>query len=660
MASEIVPAPATRSRVWFETAWPWLKRIVPWLLVLLPAILLNRLIQEHKVNIPFLDDWMFVHMDAKLAEGTLRWQDFFMVQMEHRMAFVRGVIMLFHHFSPGNYTGQMWLSWVLLALTLVNVGVLLRKTTGAPFRVWWPLLALASVALFSPVHYRIVLWAMMFQVICPAFFLSLAMVLLLSRWPLWIRFIGAVLCAQCATQCFATGILVWVLMIPMILWSGAIPKTQSRYLFLIAWIGVFLVTMGLYFHDLKNETDPQFSYKQGEEQTMGRNFSSFFKNPGKGLEFVVRFLGCHLGRGWSVSVMDASLLLGGLSLALVAAFSLLWLKKFKDETLRQRLLPWLLFGGYSVGAAVLTAVGRSWASQSGDNAIHARYTIHAVPLTISLVVLVWMVSREIRHRRPQWSKVTVQTVTAGAYMLVVVQAVSWTFGERMMAVWESSRLRGAANTLFFNTVYNTEGDIAGNRDLARKANELNLLNPPMLKNARLDNFSLTPKLLNQNTAFFRSCVVHGVDGEAEAVVEGFACLPNRIRVADAVIFAYKDKADGHWEIFHVCQVMGMPLYLVDLMARDLQFVHTPPGSLEQEGLAGFRGSFSFQQLPAGEHRIMAWALDYKSQRVYPMSGFFEVDTVKKRVKKLGSDPKEVNLHWFLEKGKGNPNWEQLK
>lgn len=71
-------------------------------------------------------------------------------------------------------------------------------------------------------------------------------------------------------------------MIPMILWSGAIPKTQSRYIFLIAWIGVFLVTMGLYFHDLKNETDPQFSYKQGEEQTMERNFSSFFKNRARG------------------------------------------------------------------------------------------------------------------------------------------------------------------------------------------------------------------------------------------------------------------------------------------------------------------------------------------------------------------------------------------
>ncbi|HSJ03967.1 MAG: hypothetical protein ACAI34_07625, partial [Verrucomicrobium sp.] len=137
-------------------------------------------------------------------------------------------------------------------------------------------------------------------------------------------------------------------------------------------------------------------------------------------------------------------------------------------------------------------------------------------------------------------------------------------------------------------------------------------------------------------------------------------LPNRTRVADAILFTYKDRTDGHWEIFHVCQVRGMPLYLVDLMARDLQFVHTPPGPLGQEGLAGFEGSFSLDQLPPGEHRIMAWTLDYATQRVYPMIGYFEIDTTKTRVKKLGSDPKEVNLHWFLEKGRGNPNWELLK
>lgn len=645
-------------RVWARV-WPWVKVIAPWVLVILPALLLNRMIQEHKVNIPFLDDWMFVHMDEKAAAGTLTWRDFFMVQMEHRMAFVRAVILAFHQFSPGNYTGQMWLSWLLLCLTAVNIGILLRKTTGAPFRVWWPLLALASAALFSPVHYRIVLWAMMFQVICPAFFLSLALVALLSRWPTVVKFLVAMLAAQCATQCFASGILVWILIVPMILWSGAFKDARTRWLFLGAWLAVFLVTMGLYFHDLKNEVDPQFSYKQGEEQTMGRNLGSFLKEPGKALDFVIRFLGCHLGRGWSISVMTASYWTGLASLLLVLAASLFWLLRFRDVTLRHRLLPWLLFGGYSVGTAALTALGRSWASQSGDNAIHARYTIHAVPLTIAAAVLVWLIARELRHRRPHWNKLVIESVTAAAYILIVLQAVSWTYGWRMMAVWESSRLRGAANTLFFKTVYQTEGDIAGMREMARKSDDLGLLAPPMLQNARLDNFALTPKLLSQNTALFRLCELQPGEGIPRATVEGYACLPNRTRVADAVLFTYKDRTDGHWHIFHVCQVMGMPLYLGDLMARDLQFTHVPR-DLEQEGLSRFRGSFSFEQLPPGEHRIMAWALDYKTQRVYPMPGYFELDTTKVRIKKLGNDPQAVNLDWFIEKAKGNPNWELLK
>ncbi|WP_050023414.1 hypothetical protein [Verrucomicrobium sp. BvORR034] len=643
-------------------AWlPVLKKTGCWLLILLPAILLNRMIQEYKVNIPFLDDWMFVDMDVKAAAGQLTWQDFFLVQMEHRMAFVRGVIMLFHHYWPGEYTRQMWFTWLLLCFTTANVGLLIRRTSEAAFAQWWPLLALASVSILSPMQYRIVLWPMMFQVACPAFFLTTALVVLLRpNWPARLRLVLAVICAECATQTFATGLLVWVLMVPMIWWSSALKPGRDRQWFLVAWLLVFGVTAVLYFHGLKNEVDGAFSYKQGEEATMGRNVSEFVRRPKAAASFILRFLGCHLARGSSLSLMHTSLWLGGASLALFGACGGYWLRHFREQALRERLLPWLLLGTYSVGAAFLTSLGRSWATTTGDNAVHARYVIHAVPLTVALVVLVWLIARHLGQHRPDLRRFILQSLTAGAFALIFMQAISWSFGWRMMAVWESSRLRGAANTLFYKLPLTVEGDVAGNRNLARKADDLGHLRPAMLKNSRLDNFSLTPKLLSSNTAELSACVVQTNEQGAGGVVWGYACLPNRERVADAVLLTYKDPHDGHWEIFHVTQVTGLPLYFMEVMSRDLQFTHVPEGHLPNEGLAKFTGQFSFEQLPPGVHRVMAWALDYRGLRVFPMRGFFLVDTQRGRVKRLGNDPKSVNLDWFIEKGLGNPNWETLK
>jgi hypothetical protein len=642
--------------VWIRIR-PVLMRFLPLLLVLLPVIALARLIHQHAVNIPFLDDWMFVQMDEKAANPAtpLTLQDFFIVQMEHRMAFVRAVIMLCHHWFPANYVIMMWITFAMLLGTAVNILLLLRRTTGAKFVHLWPVVVLVSLVVFSPVQYQIVLWSMMFQVAAPAFFLTTSMVFQLAPRPLWLRFLVGMVCAGCATLCFATGILLWLLPLPLLFLPGVIRTPRARYIYVGLWLAVFGIAMKLYFTDLQNETDPQFSYKQqGGDETMGRNISAFLQEPGKAAAFIFRLLGCHLARGTSISAMDASLVIGGVSVLLWAAAAVYWARRYSDVRLRRMILPWLLLGAYSIAAAGLISLGRVWATRSGENAITARYVIHAVPLTLSLIVLVWLIVRDLRRSYPRWRKQLVQALAGSAFVLLTLQAISWAHGMRMMSVWESSRLRGASNVLFYNTIRNTEGDIAGNRKFARSADALGLLSPPMLKDTRLDNFRLVPKLLVGTTAQFRELKIErGEDEDGSEVVSGvargFASLPGRHRVADAVIFTYRVPSDGHWEIFHVAQVSGLPLYLLHTLSRDMQFIHLPV--FAEEGVAGFEARFDLRQLPAGEHEIMAWALDYRQMAVYPMTGFFYLDPEKARVKKLGSDPKSVKLQKFLEAGK---------
>lgn len=648
--------PLFLQRAWEKGGTPGLG-VLRWAVVLLPAVWLLKLVLDHAVNIPFLDDWMFVQMDDKAAQGTLTLKDYFVVQMEHRMAFVRAVIMLCHHWFPANYVVMMGITWAFLLGTAVNVFLLLRRTTGTKFAYFWPVMALVTLAIFTPVQYQIVLWPMMFQVAVPAFFLSLSFVFVLSPRPLWLRFLIGVIGAGCATLSFATGILLWLLPIPLFFLPGVFRHARARWIFTGLWLVVFLISMGLYFHDLKNETDPQFSYKQGDQETLGRDFKAFFSDPGKSSAFVMRLMGSHLARGTSISAMDASLFIGTVSFLLWLGAGLYWVWKYSDVKMRRALLPWLLFGAYSIGAGCLVALGRVWATKSGENAISSRYVIHAVPMTVSLVVMLWIILRDLRKTQPQWRKRVVQAMAAAAFVLVMLQGISWAHGMRLMALWESSRLRGAANTLFYRTIWNTEGDIAANRKLARRADELKLLNPPMLTNARLDNFKLVPELLGPTTGQFRGITVErsqDSEGDPEAVyglARGFASLPARERVADAVLFTCRLPKDGSWEIFHVAQVMGLPLYMLQTLSRDMQFIHLPGAHLAEEGVAGFEARFDMRQLPPGEHDIMAWAYDHREGKVYPMTGYFRLNSTTGRIKKLGSDPASVHLDKFLEAGR---------
>jgi hypothetical protein len=660
--------------------WPTLRQVLRWLLVLLPVVGLFLLIREYAVNIPFLDDWMYIGMFEKERAGTLKLHDFFMVQMEHRMAFVRSMMIVFYKLFPGNWTIHMFFSWLLLALTHVNVGLLLKKTTGQAFRVWWPLLVLAGLAIFCPVQYRIVLWTMMFQVAALGLFLSSALLAIMSGLPLWLRWVIGIVSASLATQCFASGILVWLLPLPLVWFTPAVKGPRARIIFTVLWLAVFGVTMKLYFTDLKNEVEPMFAYKQGEEETMRKDVKGMIMNLDHTGAYVFRFLGNHLSRGSSFSMMDVSLVIGGVSFALYIAAFFYLLRHWRREELRSQLGPWLMFGAYSIGTGALVAMGRSWASSTGDNAIAPRYVIHAVPLTVALIALVWIIAEDIIARRPEMKSSARRFILQSGMALLALLILSWAQGWRLMDMWHSSRLRGAVNTRFYNVLYQVEDAVPANRDHARRAEKLGLLNPPMLKDRMLSNFRLEPSLLSSNTANFRSMKIdleevkkgrEKQEGNAEnavaegelsngtveqryvARVEGFACLRGRDRVADGVFFTRRIPESGTWEIFHVVQVSGMPLYLIDMLNKDTQFVHVPSGHIAQDGLAGFTGTFVMTQLPPGVHDIMAWAYDAQEDSVYPMAPFYQLDnrTEVPRVKRLGMNPASVHIDKFLLKKK---------
>jgi hypothetical protein len=610
--------PATRATLCLKIA-----------LVTLPALALAWLIRCHQVNIPFLDDWMFADQMEKARNGKLTIHEFWKAQMEHRITFVRAIVWLRDQVWPGDIRPQYWISWLFLAGTGVNIALLMRRTFGA-FREWWLPMFLCSLILFTPLLFQVVLWGMMFQVACLAFFLTTAMLAVLSEnRPAWLRFGVALISAVCASLSFATGLQIWLLLVPLILWSAPFASQRQRWNFLLVWLGVFALFVALYFHNLKNEVDPAFSYGAGEEHTMRGHVGGFLSEPWKGVQFILAFLGGHLARGTSASTLDLARLLGGVSLAAYLGFAIVWARRFKDTALRDRWLSWLILGGYSIGAAVLTAMGRAWSTADGDSAIQARYIIHSIPLTIALIALGRLAGGEWEARRPQCAgRVFTGSAIAGTVLLMLFLN-GWIHGAQIMRTWESSRLRGAASTLFFN-VLEVEGNITPNRPRAAQMNALGLLKPPMLKDLRLENFAISGSKLGRSTG----CLQRLITSDNKLLAHGFAFLPGRGRVADAILFAYRDERES-WTIFHVTQVRQMPIYLDAALDRDLRFTHVPDYSKRlAESLATFTGTFDSGKLPPGRREIRAFALDYKKQTVLPMDGRFIVDPATREVKEL--------------------------
>jgi hypothetical protein len=617
-----------------------------WLLILLPVVGLFGLMRDHLVNIPYLDDFMFQPMFEKAVNGFeftmaksdhhLTIHDFFMVQMEHRMAFVRAVIMLRHHFSPADITPENWFTFALLVLTAVNVGLLLKKTAGAPFSRWWPVLALAMAVIFSPIQYQIVLWAMMFQVAMPAWSLTTMLVVLMSdRLPLWAKWLIGIVAALFATLSFAAGILVWLLPLPVMIWGSGFARQRERWMFLVCWLAGFAVTMALYFHDLHNEVDGVFAYKQGEVETMDQNMGAFFKDPVKSAIFILHLTGGHLGRGWQVSIMSLALGVGFISVASLMAACVYLLRRFDDKDLRQRLLPWICFGSYTPAAASLVAMGRIWATSSGNNAISPRYTIHGVPLSVSLLAIGFIMAKHLSDQHPQ-RRIALEKWCIGASVAVLaLVSASWLHGMRMMETWESARLRMATNTMFYDLEdIGTDGNIAPNRNRARAMNSLGLLERKMTRSKELAQFKQGLAPLRESTAKWESLIISAEDDLCEAT--GYACLRNRRRPADGIFLTYKDKSNhDKWTIFHVAQVEALPLFLGQTIGRDMQNIQIPGTFMEGTPVCGFNAIFLLSQLPKEpDLELAAWAFDYREETAYAMIGRFRLDALTKTVRPM--------------------------
>ena len=167
-----------------------------------------------------------------------------------------------------------------------------------------------------------------------------------------------------------------------------------------------------------------------------------------GLAFHLGLIGSPFARTTLVPVQQLAPVLGALVVAFIAVGALACGACWRDPKLRGRAVPWLVLGGFSLGACALTArvVGVA------EGALLSRHATPSLYLCVAAVPLLGLGLAGLRRRVPP-SRAAFRSALEWAPpfatgILVVATGLGWLAGLWAMQEWKSARLQARTSLVF--------------------------------------------------------------------------------------------------------------------------------------------------------------------------------------------------------------------
>lgn len=632
---------SARFLAWFSrlsgtpgTLRPWgvILLILQAIFVLLPAVITGHLVDENRTNTLFMDDWTYVPLYEKATTGQLTLHDFFGGYLEHRPAVPRAIYTTLMLASHGDAGLQCIAAFVLVTITWLNCGWLLRRALGGWSHCWLPW-GIMGWVLYSPVQWQTLLWPCMMLIHLPLMFFTSALVVLgTERMNLWARLAGCALLAWLASYSYAAGLILWV-MIPLAAACGqGLKDRQDRKRFLLAWLVPAGVVLFCYFHGLKNEAESAFAYGQGTEETAGHSVAAVLRAPDKGLRFALTLVGANFARGVLGPRGDLAFYMG----CVVAAMFLLaaWavLREWRRRTCSRAALPFLMMSVFGLVVACMVAAGRAWASKDVGGALNNRFACYSCALAAGVVGLFAILRKpepppESGETLPPSLPLTWISWLArpGAGLLCGLLVANWFYGAEMMRCWHYARLRSAVD-LHFSPLLGLAQDrdkpavqIRLSASRAAMLNRLGLMHPPQATTLDLRQFTRRSNLDE------KLGMVTGTERRPGTIdVSGYAMLTMRGRPVDAVLLTCCNAASPERRIMDVALPDNLHAFFLLATMKDNQFLvineHRPTRCGQ------WTATIKRDQLPKGGNvRVEAWALNFEKREVSLINAGFTVD-----------------------------------
>ncbi len=620
----------------------WWKRNGPWLLLALPWIACALLVNHYCVNQRVVDDWMFAEDLLKFKQGTLTFDDLWAVQMEHRLFVPRVISLALGVMFRGDVRAQCVMTVLFWAVQYVFVLWIWRKNPG--FGKTSAIVGglLSGLILFHPVQWETMLFPICFFTTIPLACLTGMIRGVHTEWSPWVRLLICLVCAWIAMLSFAPGLLTWFLLLPIFLWVMPMPSTASRRKFVIAWFVLMGISLAAYFHNFHNNVHPAYSYGQGNVNVLERDSSYFFKHPAQAMGFYIRWLGSFLSHGLHSQKIITCTVIGTLQLGLMLGIVIYTWWRRKETDLRNRLLIWICYAGYTLGTGAMVTMGRLWMEPHEGTSMNMRYHVHQSPLIIALLASLWIIGkRELRKpsEQPHCLPSRLGWALIGGFAMML--SVGWSYGANMMSLWSKRMLREQSAQRFWglaqeNFYLNKQvGDFDFGKRVALGLSDLGYLHKRVFASANLSQYKIHE---NARKVHFGSFDRLWKDDEGKWRVRGFALLRDNKgspgttnaksdqkdveeftrlnRSPDLIIFAYRHANMEAWKMFGFTMVDGIPSLLQNLHQKDMMGIGVHTSAWPKRMIGEWDEEVALLSEPPQDSQVSAWALDAASNTVF--------------------------------------------
>lgn len=342
-----------------ETLWgsrPWVA------LAALPAVALLALVGLYGVDLPWHEEWSMTALVSGVHRGELELVDLWQLQNGHRPLVPRLLLLLAARLSGWNVRLELLLNLALAAgvcVVLVRCLVTEPGLGGFTRRRRRGLVPLVSLLVFSLTQVDNFTWGWQIRIFLNLFAVVLGAALLLGpvrrRW----RLVGAMVMGWIASYSFSTGLVYWVALLPLATRPG--PWREPRR---TLWLSS-AATCWLSIVPLAGETAPHLTWSPLR---------------------LVSFTASALGSPLFPHALGAAFLAGAAGVLGLLYLALRLLGRTHRPRARAALLAWLSLGSYAVGAALLTALGRSHLGAA--RALNGSSLTIATLFWVTIVVLV--------------------------------------------------------------------------------------------------------------------------------------------------------------------------------------------------------------------------------------------------------------------------------
>ena len=354
-----------------------LPSLVILILALIPLLILIINVAEYHVDVPFWDQWNFVPLLGKSYEEGVTLSDLWGQHNEHRLLFPRLIMLGLAHASRYNIVWELVVIILLAAAILVLLWHHFSRTIKAMGYSGFPwVVPVFSLLVFTLGQAENWLWGWQIQIFLNVLAAVAGFVLLGSGAFRWGKFLGALGFGILATYSFANGLIFWPLgFLAIILISSG--GRRRKTLALTAWAAAAATVAFSYLY--------RFRY----ESPSGKPWTHFLNHPGDFLQYLLKYLGRPI-----INYEEYAMAIGFVGLLLFGTFSFLLFRKKHGET--RAILPFFLFGFYSIGCGLLTGIGRVGFGTA--QAMSGRYVPFSILIWVSNFAFLFILLQDIRAR----------------------------------------------------------------------------------------------------------------------------------------------------------------------------------------------------------------------------------------------------------------------